>query len=307
MIAVAHFDEETTLYAHRQLTRMRARTYEREYPMKHMANGEIIPIVIQTEAEWDDYIEIEEYDIVGIAAVIADYSKGGPRVGNVMRRALYKIKTVGDHVGWSWEEINKARTHDRPLQEQRLRAAREAIENYLNRGGYDGDPDFGLPGILNGVAIPRYYSATTFDAAPTTDDQLALLNAPVRAMMEMTNGMAMPRKMVLPEKQFAKIWETYRATGSDQVVAESFLNTQSRQGLISTIICDNHLQGKGENGGDVGLILPDDESKICLGVQMPLTFLPEQQMNLEFVIHAVMRTSLVQCAYPLESMIMEGI
>ena len=300
------FDEETTIFTQRELTRVRARVYEREYPMKKMANGEIIPISIQTDFEWDDYIEVEEYDVVGIAAVIADYSKGGPRVGNVVRRVFYKIKTVGDHAGWSWEEINKARTHNKPLREQRLRAAREAADNYLNQGGYDGDTDFGLPGIFT-LPIPRFTSIRPFAQATSTDDLLAMLNASVRGMMIATNGMAMPRKLVLPQKQFGQIHDTYRASGSDQSVAEAFLNTQSIQGLISQIICDDNLKGKGDNGTDAGLILPDDEDKICLGVQMPFNMLPEQQINLEFVVHGVMRTSLVQCLYPMESLIIQGI
>lgn len=304
--SAVRFDEETTLYANRELTRIRAKVYEREYPTKKMANGEIIPISIQTEAEWDDYIEVEEYDVVGIAAVIADYSKGGPRVGNIVRRVLYKIKTVGDHVGWSWEEINKARTHNRPLQEQRLRALREAADNYLDKGGYDGDPDYGLPGVLT-LPIPRFASAIRFADAASTDDLLALLNAPVRGMMDLTNGMAMPKKLVLPEKQFGQIYDTYRASGSDQTIADAFLNSQSKQGLIDEIICDNKLKGKGTGGTDVGLILPDDEDKICLGVQLPFMMLPEQQINLEFVIHGVMRTSLVQCNYPMEAMVVENI
>lgn len=154
---LAHLDDETSLFAQRELTKLRAKIYEREYPQKKMANGQILPISVQTEAEWDDFIEVEEYDVVGMAAVIADYSKGGPRVGTVTRRIQYRIKTVGDHVGWSYEEINKARTHNRPLQGQRLRALREGCDNYLNQYAYSGDSDYGLPGIYNGATHPPLY------------------------------------------------------------------------------------------------------------------------------------------------------
>lgn len=305
--SVGHFDEENLQYAHRELTRIRSKVYEYEYPNKKMANGEILPLAIQTEAAWDDYIEVEEYDIVGVAAVIADYSKGGPRVGNRTRRTRFNIKTVGDHVGISWEEINKARTHNKPIKEQRLKAAREAAENYLDKGGYSGDPAYGLPGLFHRIPIPRYYSASRLKDSTDPEEMLALLNAPVRSLMEFTNEKAQPKKMVLPSNEFRLITETYRSSNSDMTVLDAFLNTQRKQGLIDEVISDIKLKDKGEDGLAAGLILPDDPDKICLGVQLPFMMLPEQQQNLELVTHAVMRTSLVQAAYPMECLIFENI
>lgn len=302
----AYFDVETTIFTQRELTQLRAKIYERQYPEKLLANGNIIPISVQTEAQWDDYIEIEEYDIVGIAEVIADYSKGGPRVGNIVRRILYRIKTVGAHCGWSYEEIQKAKTHNRPLQEQRLRALREASDNYLNYHGYFGDLTYGLPGILSSN-ISRIQSASTFAAAPSTDAFLALLNGPIAAMRSLTNTLAMPKKIVLPQTQFSQMYDTYRSVGSDMTISDAFLNSQSKQGLVSQILCDNNLKGAGTNGSDVMLVLPDDDSKICLGIHLPFMMMPEQQINWEYVIQSMMRTSLVQVAYPLESLIVEGI
>lgn len=305
--AQTYFDNESVLFTQRQLTRIRSRIYEREYPMLKMARGEILPISVQTEAQFDDFIECEEYDTVGMAAVITDYSDGGPTVGVVTRRVLYRIRTVGDKAIYNWEEINKARFHNKPLREQNLRALREAADKYLNEKAYLGDPDYGLTGIMTTPGIPRFNSATRFADTASTADLLALLDAPISAMMDLTNGQAMPRKWVLPELQFRQVYSTYRATGSDLTVADSFLNAQSKQGLINQFVCDQNLKGLGDDGSDVGLILPEDEDKICLAIQRPFEILPEQQMGLEFIVHALMRTSLVQCLYPLESMIVQGI
>lgn len=303
---LAHLDDETSLFAQRELTKLRAKIYEREYPQKKMANGQILPISVQTEAEWDDFIEVEEYDVVGMAAVIADYSKGGPRVGTVTRRIQYRIKTVGDHVGWSYEEINKARTHNRPLQNQRLRALREACDNYLNQYAYSGDSDYGLPGIYNGLPIPRYTSSTTLAAAANADAMLALLVAPVNLLMDTTNGMALPKKMVMSQANKSLIASTVRPN-TDTTVEQMFLSIMESQGLIDEIIVDQNTIGKGDGGTNTMLILPNDEDKICLGIQMPFIVLPEQFINLETIVHALMRTSLVQCPYPLESLIVQGV
>jgi hypothetical protein len=303
---LAHLDDETSLFAQRELTKLRAKIYEREYPQKKMANGQILPISVQTEAEWDDFIEVEEYDIVGMAAVIADYSKGGPRVGTVTRRIQYRIKTVGDHVGWSYEEINKARTHNRPLQAQRLRALREACDNYLNQYAYSGDADYGLPGIYSGLPIPRYTSSTTLAAAPNADAMISLLVTPFNLLLDTTNGMAMPARYVLDQANYSLIASTLRPN-TDTTVLEATKMIVSSQGYEVDFVVDQNVKGKGDGGTNTMLILPNDEDKICLGIQMPFIVLPEQSINLETIVHALMRTSLVQCPYPLESLIVQGI
>jgi len=304
--AVGHFDDDLLLFAQRELTKVRAKVYQYEYPNKKMANGEILPLDIQTEAAWDDYIEIEEYDVVGVAAVIADYSKGGPRVGNRARRTRFAIKTVGDHVGVSWEELNKAQAHNKPLKEQRLRAAREAADSYIDMGGYSGDPAYNLPGLFYRSPIPRWYSPTRLADAPDPDDILALLHAPINALMEMSNYRAMPKRLVLGTDLEQYVCQTYR-TNSDLLVIDAFLETQRRLNRIEEVIFDVNLNNKGENGRSAALVLPNDREKACLGIQLPFMMLPEQQQNLELVTHAVMRTSLVQVARPMECLIVEGL
>ncbi len=298
------YDDATLMFAERALTAIRAKVYEKQYPAQKMANGEILPIEIMTDCDWADEFEIEEYDVYGIASVIADYSKGGTRVGVSARRVRYPIKTVGAHVGYSLEEINKAQYANKPLKEQRLRALREAWNNYMERGGWFGDTDFGLQGIFT-LDLPTIVSPQTFAATTSADDLLALLNSYVSAYSVNTLGIEIPRKMVLGQSQYDKVFSTYRA-GTNETVGEAFLRAQRAQGKIDKIVVEPKLRAA-VNNQDALVILPDDEDKISLAVAVPWMMLPEQVVNLETIIHSLGRTSLVVCKAPLASLIVTNV
>lgn len=300
-------DEESLLYAQRALTAVAAKVYERDYSAQFkMANGEIIPVVVATEFASEKYIEIDELDFFGLAEVIADYSKGGPRVGVIARRQMYPIRTIGDHAAWSWEEVQIAMGKNLPLKEKNVQATRIAFEAKTNKIGYDGDPDYGLPGILTSN-LSRMISSSTFAAASSSDSLLALLNAPVAALKVATNGIENPTKLVMPSKQFQQIGTTMRSSTSDMSVLASFLDLQSKMGQISSVQVDDNLKGAGTNGEDVMLVLPNDQDAICLMLAMDYTLLPVQQINLEYVQHAVGRVIGTVVTRPLSGMIVEGI
>lgn len=299
------YDDATLEFAERSLTTLRAKVYNKQYPAQKMANGEILPIEIMDDCEWADEFEIEEYDVFGIACVIADYSKGGTRVGTSARRVRYPIRTVGAHCGYSLEEINKARFANKPLKEQRMRALREAWNNYIERGGYFGDPDFGLEGLFT-LKLPTQASSMTFAAASTADDLLALLNGYVSGISVDTFGIEIPKKMVMPQFQYDKIFSTYRPQ-TTETVGEAFLRSQRAQGKIENIIVEPKLAKAAPDGTDALLILPDDEDKISLGIPVPWRMLPEQVVNLETIVHALGRTSLVICKSPLSTRIITSV
>lgn len=300
-------DEESLLFAQRALTNVAAKVYEVDYSSRFkMANGGIIPVVVASEYATEKYIEIDQLDYFGLAEVIADYSKGGPRVGIVARRQIYPIRTIGDHAAWSWEEIQFAMGKNLPLQAKNLNATRIAFEAKTNKIGYFGDAEYGLPGILTS-SLARMISASTFAAASSADSLLALLNSPVAALKTATNGVENPAKVVIPSKQFQQIGTTMRSANSDMSVLSSFLDLQQKMGQVGSVEVDDNLKGAGTNGEDVMLVLPNDEDAMCLMLAMDYTLLPVQQQNLEYVQHAVGRVIGTVVTRPLSGMIVEGI
>lgn len=299
-----HFDADTLAFVGRQLVVQRTTAYKKRYAPLKMANGSILPIRIDTSLAWADEVEIEEYDTVGISALISDYTKGGPRVGTLTRRARYPIKTIGNHTGWSWEEVNKARAFNKPLQQQRLTATREANDKYVNITSYLGDDTVGLPGIFN-IPMQRFTSPVTIDSNFSAEQIVGALNGFISRLVDTTNELAMPKKVVMPSTQRNYLFNPRANT--DLSIAETWLNGQREMGYITQIIADNNLKGKGTGGSDVMLILPDDEDTIHISIPIPYTILPEQQQNLEFVVHTVSRFGGVHCTRPMEIAMVEGI
>lgn len=303
-MTVKHFDADTLGFVERDLLVKSAKIYKRQYPAFKLANGQILPVKIQTELQWADEVEIEEYDVVGMNCLISDYSKGGTRVGTLARRVRYKIKTHGNHCGWSWEEVNKAQAHNRPLVSMRMEATREAYDKYINFTGFNGDEEAGLPGILT-TPIQRRSSSVQINSSFTPDQIVGMLNDHVSYLVSSTNELASPAKIIMPVDKRNYLFNP-RPYG-DKTIGQMFLDNQRELGYITEIVADNNLKGKGANGTDVMLILPNDPDKFYVSVPMPYTILPQQVQNLEVVVHTVGRFAGVHCLKPMESLLVENI
>lgn len=283
-------DAESLVLGQEQVKAALIKVYERDYSKRFKAaNGEIQPVRVWSEYASKKYIEIGEFDYFGLAEVIADWSKGGPRVGVTMRRQMYPIRTVGDHCAWSWEEILVAKGEGVPVQEKNLGATRIAFEAKFNKVCYFGDPDYGLPGLFTSN-LGRLTVSSTIRSANGFDAKLAILSNAVTSLKE-ANDMANPKVLVLPDRQIQDLGTTTRATAgsSSESVLMAFMNLQKELGQIEKVVADNSLKGAGTNGEDCMLILPDDEEEIVFVMAMDYTALPVQQTNLEYIVHALGR------------------
>ena len=299
---ISHFDAETLLFAEKDLLAKSSKIYRRKNPPLKLANGQILPLVIIPDGEWADVYEVREFDSIGINCIISDYAKGGNRVGTVTRTAQYKIKTHGSFCGWSWEEVNKARASNRALESEGLEATRNAYDKYINFTGYHGDEAAGLPGIFN-TPVQRRSSSVQINGNFTPDQIIGMLNDHVSFLS--SNEVALPKKLVLPTDKYNYLFNP-RPYG-DKTIGQMFLENQRELGYIESIIGDNNLKGKGTNGTDVMLILPDNPEEFYVAIAKPYTILPPQTVNLEIIVHTVGRFGGVHCLKPLNSMIVENI
>ena len=303
--AAAHWDEDTLAFTTEQLRAIATTVYKRKYHPLKMANGSILPIQIEPEYQFNDTIEFEEYETLGINALIADGS-GGPMVGTITRRTTYKNKLHGNKTSYGYEEINKAMKVGRPLQAQRMEATRDAYEKYVNQIAWDGDSAAGLRGVFNS-RIRRGIASATIDSGSTADEILAMLGNAVTSIVDGTNQTAVPKRLVMPVPERDYLFQTYRASGSDQTIGAAFLASQRELGYIEEIIGDNNCKGKGTNGEDVMLVLPNDPSSLYLSIPQDYTVLPEEMKAMETVVHTVGQIIGAVVLKPGESAIYEGI
>lgn len=298
------WDSDTLMFAERELLRKLPTIYKRKYPQLKLASGVILPVKQQPELAWEDEVEIEEYDSVGINALISDYPKGGTRVGTLSRRIRYKIKTHSSNCAWSWEEVNKARVHNRPLAAMQLAATREAYEKFVDKTGFDGDEGAGLPGIFD-IPMRRFSSSVQINSSFTPDQIVGMLNDHVSRLVSDTNELAVPKKLVLPIDKRNYLFNP-RPYG-DKTIGQMFLDNQRELGYIEEIVASNQMKGRGYNGTDVMLILPNDPERLYVSIPMAYTIISSENVGLEYITHTGGRFGGVHCHKPMELAMVENI
>lgn len=247
-------DNDLAVFAREELVTSIKKESLRPYPKLKISSGQIMPVVVRPDLAWKSEIEIWEYSPWGIAQVLSGAANDGGRVGIIANKMSYKIRTISDYTLIPWTEIQQAAANNTPLSSYYAQSLRYGMDKKLNSIGYDGDVNYGLQGLFTSQIL-RLNSATTLAGASNPDAMLALLNSWVSVCVTNSNGLWLPKVLVLPLAQWQLIWNTPRASGTDLTVAEAFLNAQSKMGQIERIEWDNTLIGKGETG-DAALILP---------------------------------------------------
>lgn len=301
-------DDDTAVFAIRQLTGIIADIYKIDRDPLNMAIGKILPLeMFGGSFSFKTQIEIPVYDTFGFASIINDDStEGGQEVGMIVRRALFSVRTLSAKVRYSLLTLKTAQAEGIPLESYKIEALRDSIDRYIDRGGWFGDPSYGLQGILNS-GIPFYTSPVTFGAAASADQLLSLLTTPV-SVCRKRSRVSRPKKLVLPETQLNLLNDTYRS-GTDRSVLQSFLDSQARVGGITAedVIVDDTLSGAGANGEDLMLIAPYDKRRGSLGLVHPLEILPPQFTGFDCIVHGYARTALAMIKEPLTFQLVRGV
>lgn len=297
-------DDDMGIFAIRELTNVTKEAYKNPREELPMAGGKVLPYESIGGSEWDRQLEIPIYDTYGTASVIHDESDGGVEVGYIVQRSLYNIATIAAKTTYGWATLQAAQSKGKPLERYKLEALQDAIDRYVQVGGYFGDVDYGLLGLLNS-GLPLYTSPTTFAAAPTPEALLSLVTTPVN-VVEARSSTIRPKTLVLPKQQFFQLNSTYRS-GTDKTILQAFLDAQKAVGGVNKVIMDNSLATAGAGGSAVMLVLPDDERAMSLVMPMYTKILPPQMVNMQAVVHAVARTALAVVKLPTTGLIIEGI
>jgi hypothetical protein len=249
-------DADLAVFARNDLTRSLVKAAMKPHPRLKIASGEIMPVVVMQGYEWENTIEILEYDSFGIATVIAPNANDGGRVGIFANRMQYPIRTISDFTQITWLEIQQAKNRGTNISSRYATALVHGMDKKINSVGYYGDTDYGLQGLLTSQ-LGRVNFSTPLALAPSPDAMLAMLTNIVSLPIANSNSLWTPKILVMPEAPHQILGSTMRA-GSDKTILSQFLENQAAMGQIEEIIVDNSLVGKGENGTDAMLVLPYD-------------------------------------------------
>lgn len=311
--------ETASMFFARELERVKDQTYDVvRAPLRAF---DLIP-VDSTAGPGAESIVYQQFDMTGIAKVIADYADDLPRSDVKGKEFVARIKSIGNSYGYSLQEIRAAQMAGRPLEARKNAAAVRAQREAWNRIAFYGDAEHGLQGWLTNPNIPAdavaadgidgEASSTNWDHK-TPDQILRDMNDLVNGIVERTNGAEQPDTLLLPIAKYTKIVSTRASDASDTTIAEYFLannpfiNAIEWSNEITAAERAKHLGASDPFTGEI--MIAYRRSPDAMTLEMPQMFeqLPVQERGLEFVVPCHSRIGGVLVFYPCSQAIGEGI
>lgn len=307
-------DAGETVFFQRELESIKSKTYD---VIKKPLRAFVLIPVDSTVGAGAETIVYQQYDMTGIAKIIANYADDLPRADVKGKEFVAKIKSIGDSYGYSFQEIRAAQMAGKPLAQKKANAALYAQRVKWNAIAFYGDEEHGLPGWLTNANIPSVSApndgaGTTTEFANKTPTQILRdLNNLVNGIFNLTKGAEEPDTLVLPNDQYTLIASTVYGTASDKTILEMFLKNNP---FISEVTWANELKaeslaagGVTSFTGDIAIAYNRDPDKMTF--EMPQNFeqFPAQPQGLEMVIPCHSRVGGTLVYYPLSQSILEGI
>lgn len=244
----------------------------------------------------------------GEAQIITSWGEDLPRVNVTLREESKDVKYLGDAYTYTLLEIMAARMANRPIDQLKAMAAREAMERKHNRLLWFGDTEAGLFGVLRHPFIPRFAFANPISSATPPEDIVDEMNAWINSVSAVNETAIPPASltMVLPNDEYSHITSTPRsATSSSDTTIASFLlanNPWLREIEAPSWECAPDRN----NGTGLGVLYQRNMPNKAKYVS-PIVFRqqPVQTKNLEFVINCLGGSGGFYTPYPLEMSVAE--
>jgi hypothetical protein len=306
-----YLDANESVFFTEQLTHIKSRVYEREYP--ELKARKLFPVSYEA-GPGAEQIGYDEFDRVGVAKIIANYADDLPMVDVTGERRFVRVRSIGDGYSFSIQDIRSAQMANRPLSAMKADAAREAYEQKLNKVAFFGDADYGIKGIFSAPNVPVAQVATGATSGvknwsgKTADEILADLNSLVTTTIGLTHGVERINTIVLPPEQLA-IANSKRLPDTNVTVLQFFKDNNPGIMIEDAFELTNVNPRPSGLGGSANCILAYKKDPTRLSLEIPQEFeqFPPQQRNLAYVVPCHARCGGVIVYRPLSIMIVEGI
>lgn len=159
----------------KQLTATLNRAYEKEYAENSVVN--IFPVTNEIPGH-AKYFEYPEFDGVGIAQIIADYSDDLPLVDSFMTEKQGKVFRFGNAFLISTDEIKAGAATGQSLSTRKQALAFEAHDNLLDKLVWSGSAPHGIVSVFNQPNINTVVASGSWtDATVAVNDVTAMIDA----------------------------------------------------------------------------------------------------------------------------------
>lgn len=158
-----------------QLTAALNRAYEKEYSDNSVVN--IFPVTNEIPGH-AKYFEYPEFDGVGIAQIIADYSDDLPLVDAFMTEKQGKVFRFGNAFLISTDEIKSGAATGQSLSSRKQALAFEAHDNLLDKLVWSGSAPHGIVSVFDHPNINTVVASGAWsDATVAVNDVTAMIDA----------------------------------------------------------------------------------------------------------------------------------
>ncbi|AEI91252.1 gp52 [Escherichia phage phiEB49] len=277
-----------------QLTAALNRAYEKEYAENSVVN--IFPVTNEIPGH-AKYFEYPEFDGVGIAQIIADYSDDLPLVDAFMTEKQGKVFRFGNAFLISTDEIKAGAATGQSLSTRKQALAFEAHDNLLDKLVWSGSAPHGIPSVFDHPNINNVVAGTWNSAAAAMTDITALIDA----IETSTNGTHTATDILLPASARRLMQELVPNTSISY--AQLFATNNSGINLRYLQFLDNYDGA----GGKAALAFEKNPLNASIEIPEATNVLPGQVKDLHIKYPVTSKSTGLVIYRPLTFAVMKGI
>jgi hypothetical protein len=244
------------------------------------------------------------WEMIGMAQIIANYADDLPNVGVLAYEHPTPIRSLGSKYDYSIQDMRAAAMAGVPLDAQKARAARRAIEQAIDYIAALGDTPAGLPGMLNNGNVPL---AAVVNAPWDTATALQIVQDLVlieQTVITQSLETQVPDTLLLDPYSYGLLLNPMTLTGdSTLTILKHFLATSDN---IKNVARWSRLTDAGAQGVTRGVCYQRDPEVLQLIIPKEFNQLPPQPKNLAFVVPCEARIGGVDIRYPLGMVYFDG-
>ena len=292
----AKLDAEESIFFSRELEHVKSRTFDKKFT--ELKARQLLPVSFEAGPAAET-IKYEQYDMVGMATIVRDYSTDFRAADVKAKEFISNVKSLGAAYQYSVQEIRAARATGKPLEQRKANAARRSIMQKENKIAYFGDAKHGLGGFFNNANVPVVVLPHAGAWSGLTADQiLANLNAVANNPIQVSNGVEVADTMLLPIDDYTLISSTPRSATSDTTILEYFLQNNP---FINAVDWVEELKDGGGTGVKRMIAYRRDPDAISLEIPQDVEQFEVETRGMAFKVPVHERIGGVLFYYPLSA------
>ncbi|HVJ89398.1 MAG TPA: major capsid family protein [Labilithrix sp.] len=284
-----HFDANETLFLEREVTQLRAKIFEVQFP--ELKARRFAPKATDIAASADTYA-FKVLKPVGKADLISYKSTDIPRVDIEAAEVLGKVYPIGASFGWDINELRESVRLNVPLSQLKARVARESIERSIDfvlafgappdaTGAY---PTTGMNGLINNpyVTSQGITPGLFWDIAGTpkaADLILKDLSTAISEIRQESSDTFNANTLILPPAHYDYIQQTPFSTFTGKSILSVLL--ENNPGLM--VDRWHFLTTAGAGGGPRALVYQNDPTILEAVVPQEFEVMPPEVKGFEFL------------------------